>query len=810
MALRSRIVLKRLLIGAGVLAALFLIVGAGGALWLRGQLRASLPILDGEHTLNGLQADVQIERDRLGVPRLNAANRLDLARATGFLHAQDRFFQMDLMRRKAAGELAAAFGPVALPSDRAVRVHRFRDRARRVLLSADPRLKSLIQAYAEGVNAGLDALDAPPPEYLALRARPRLWEPEDCLLVLFAMYLDLQQSNHRRESMLGVMHDTLPEALVEFLVPPGTEWDAPIVGGRLPEPPMPGPDIVDLRVQRNAAAAGHKGPPRGAEDEFAVPLGSNNWAVSGTHAAGAGALLANDIHLGLGLPNIWYRASFMWNGAQGEELRSTGITLPGVPAMVAGSNGNLAWGFTNSYVDCSDLVILEVDAEDEELYATPDGPRRFERAQEIIDVKNGEPETLEVTETIWGPVVGHDHVGRPRALRWVAHDVEAVNLELLDLEDAQDVDQALDVATRCGIPAQNFVVADRTGRIAWTVIGVFPRRVGCSGRVPASWADGGCRWEGWLSAEEYPRVVDPPSGRIWTANNRVADPVTLRHVGDAGYDLGARAGQIRDDLFALDVATPADFLEIQLDDRALFLERWRAFLLELLTPQALAADPRREELRQLIDQDWSGRAVPESVGYRLVRAYRLFLAEQVFDAITAPCREADEQFRYQAVARWEGPLWKLAQHRPAHLLDPEYSDWSEQLLAAVDRTLEYFEDDAGTPLEQRTWGSRNTVRIQHPLSLAVPHLSRWLDIPPQALPGDSNMPRVQSVRFGASERMIVAPGNETEGLFHMPGGQSGHPLSPYYRAGHAAWARGEPTPFLPGEPVHRLTLRPAH
>jgi penicillin amidase len=798
-----------LLLGAGVLVALVVIIAAAGGLWLRGQLRASLPLLDGELALPGLQDEVRIERDDLGVPRIVATDRLDLARAAGFLHGQERFFQMDLMRRKAAGELAEAFGSVAVSSDRAVRVHRFRSRARRSLASADPRLAALVRAYSEGVNSGLEALDAAPPEYLALRSTPRPWDAEDCLLVLFAMYLDLQDYNRRRESMLGVMHDTLPDALVEFLVPPGTEWDAPIVGERLTVPPVPGPDIVDLRTRDELARNTQGAVPLDDEFELPVALGSNSWAVAGAHVAGKGALLANDIHLGLGLPNIWYRASFVWTDGQGQEHRVTGITLPGVPALIAGSNENLAWGYTNAYGDFSDLVILDADPDTDERYATPGGPRRFERTKEVIEVRDGEPEVLEVVETIWGPVVDRDHRGRARALRWVAHDDVATNLGLLDLETARDVDEGIEIATRSGIPAQNLVLADRDGRIGWTVIGVHPRRVGCSGRVPESWNRNRCRWEGWLSPADYPRVVDPSSGRIWTANNRVADLATLGQVGDGGYNLGARAKQIRDSLYALNAATPADFLAIQLDDRALFLERWRGLLLRLLTPDALAADPRRGELRRLIEQDWSGRADADSVGYRLVRAYRLFLAEQVFDAITAPCTAADERFRYQNVAQWEGPLWKLVEEQPANLLPEDFRDWGAQLLAVVDRTLDYFGEDSETPLALRTWGSRNTVRIQHPLSLAVPQLARWLDLPPQPLPGDSNMPRVQAVRFGASVRMVVAPGREAEGLMHMPGGSSGHPLSPYYRAGHEAWVRGKPIPFLPGEPVHSVTLLPA-
>ena len=187
--------------------------------------------------------------------------------------------------------------------------------------------------------------------------------------------------------------------------------------------------------------------------------------------------------------------------------------------------------------------------------------------------------------------------------------------------------------------------------------------------------------------------------------------------------------------------------------------------------------------------------------------FRLFLADQVLGSITAACGDADQQFQVRWLTQSEGPLWRLVTERPLHLLDPRFENWEQQLLAAVDAVLDRFAEDEGA-LELRTWGERNTVAIRHPISLAVPALARWLDVPAQSLPGAGKMPRVQGPGFGASMRMAVSPGREESGYFHMPGGQSGHPLSPYYRKGHEAWAGGEPTPFLPGPTVHLLTLVP--
>jgi len=789
----------------------------GTAGWSVAKMRGSLPQLDGVRRLGGLVAEVRVERDGVGVPSVHATCRADAARVLGFLHAQDRFFQMDVLRRRAAGELAELVGPMALPVDRQARLHRLRAVAHSAFAAAPPRDRDLLEAYGAGVNDGLAALAAAPPEYLALSCPPRPWLPEDSLLCVLAMFLDLHDDAAALESLRGAIHEILAPDVAAFLLPAGSPWDAPVAGGALPLAPLPDSAVVDLRrapppplaVRHDADAADEPWAPTGGR-RGEVVIGSNNWAVAGTHTANGGALLAGDMHLRLGVPGIWYRAALHWRDGdepgEGVARSVVGVTLPGTPAVVAGSNGRVAWAFTNTEGDWADLVVVEADPEDPGRYRTPDGPRPFGRETETIVVRGAADDVLEIETTVWGPVLDRDHRGRKRVLRWTAHDPTAVNLRLLDFETVADVDDAVRLAPHVGVPAQNLVCADAAGRIAWTIIGRIPKRRGWDGSLPVSWADGTCGWDGWLAADDYPRLVDPPSGRLWSANARVADADGARLVGDEGQDLGARQGQIRDRLLGLDGATAADMLALQLDDRALFLGRWQALLLDLLTPDRIATMRQRAEARTLVGA-WGGRATVDSVGYRIVRAFRSTVARRALGAITAPVEAADARGDYLAIfRRWEAPLWQLVSARPPHLLDPRYRTWDDLLLAALDETLDALGESG--PLEARTWGEWNTSRIRHPLSAAVPALADWLDMPAEPLPGDAHMPRVQAPQAGASQRMVVSPGREAEGFFHMPAGQSGHPLSPHYGDGHEAWVRGEPTPFLPGPTRSTLVLRP--
>jgi penicillin amidase len=377
------------------------------------------------------------------------------------------------------------------------------------------------------------------------------------------------------------------------------------------------------------------------------------------------------------------------------------------------------------------------------------------------------------------------------------------------MELASSLDEAQATAPQVGIPHQNYVVADSTGRVGWTIIGRIPHRFGYDGSVPVSWADGTRGWGGWLDGADQPRVTDPPLGRIWTANARVVGGDKLAKLGVGGYDLGARQRQIRDLLLALEKASEKDMLAVQLDDRALLLARWQKLLLDTLTPEALGGHALRAEARGFLES-WGGHAAVGSVGYRIARGFRDQVRGLVLDPLLAPARALDPKRLQPGTApnpRWEGPVWAILTVRPAHLLDPRFPGWDALLLAALDAALAEM-TEGGRPLAGRTWGERNTSLVRHPLSRAVPQLSSWLDMPRLQLPGDNHMPRFQSQENGASERFAVSPGREEQGYFHMPGGQSGHPLSPWYADGHAAWASGQPTPFLPGPAAHVLTLVP--
>lgn len=773
---------------------LFLLVLVVVVAWLG--LRASLPDLEGAVVVSGISDAVTIERDADGIPVITASNRVDLAFGTGFAHGQDRFFQMDLIRRQAAGELSELVGAAAVGVDKSYRFHRFRARAQAVFDSASDAERALMEAYAVGVNAGLASLDGRPFEYLVLGSEPRPWDARDSLLAVYAMYMQLNDARATKEMRRGLAHRILPAEVYAWMYPQGTSWDAPIMGEARAAAPIPSADVYSIRHIADTA------PP--ANEQGRYPLrGSNNWAVSGALTTNGRALVSNDMHLGHAVPNIWYQARLRIAG----ERDLAGVTLPGAPFVISGSNSNVAWGYTNSYGDWTDAVLLKPGAE-EGTYKTPEGDQAFRTIVEIINVNDGDPVKYAIRETIWGPVVdGIEYPDGEIAVSWIAHKPEGMNLRLLDLETVTSVAEALDVANTMSMPPQNFVTGDADGNIGWTIAGQIPRKSEFDPMLPADWStEHG--WQGWLDPSEYPRVMNPESGRIWTANARVTDAEALRIVGDGGYDLGARASQIRDGLFAKDTFTPEDMLAIQYDDRALFLSRWRDLLLDVIDAEAVAANPVLAEYRELVD-NWIPRAAPESVGYRLVRAFRLEVERRVFHALMAPAWATyGEDVRLRLSNQFEGPLWSVVTEQPLHLLPSDYQDWREFMLAAVEQNLAWFSGNFAGPLSARTWGEANTASIRHPLSRNIPVLGSYLDMPAEQLNGDLDMPKAQGPTFGASQRYAVYPGDEANSILHMPTSQNTHPLSEFFGRGHDDWVDGRANPFLPGDAVYSLTLTP--
>lgn len=784
------------------------------ATWLYSQIDSALPKLDGKQTIFGLSANATVERDQNGIVTIKAKNRLDTAVAMGFVHAQERFFQMDLLRRNSAGELASLFGEAAIEYDSDIRRHRFRERAMAIIKQLPKKDLTLLKAYTRGVNQGLKYLKAPPFEYLLLQQEPVEWQEEDSILTVLSMYIDLQYQDGKRERTLGLMHSVLSTEVFNFLNPKGSSWDAAIDGSQYPTPPLPtapwpsasSEAVANVKDTQMLTSSAIKLPDvlyrEKARQSEEFP-GSNNWAVAGKISATGSAIVANDMHLGIRVPNTWFRASFEYL-ENNKPIKVTGATLPGTPNIIVGSNGHIAWGFTNSYGDWSDVVVLETNA-DSSQYLTPDGYQAFEKRKQIIAVKGQDAVDITVMDTIWGPVIGKDSQGNLLAYRWIAHDKSAVNMAITDLEIANTVEQAFSVAARAGIPAQNLMIGDSQGNIGWTIMGPIPVRSKAFGEVPTSWASGDHQWLGLLPANEYPKVMNPENSRLWTANSRVIGGEMLAKVGNGGYALGARSSQIKQNLNAKNTFDEQALLDIALDDKANFLLRWQEFLLNnVLTDELITKHSGWQEAKDIISTNSLSASV-DSVAYRLVRNFRLNLRDQLFDIFNDNMTKLDEHYSFHTIRHQiETPLWQLVNQQPENFLWRGHDTWSALFEETLAITL--AEMTKSSSLADATWGKQNVSKIQHPLSRAVPFIGHWLDMPELELAGDSYMPRVQGRSFGASERMVVSPGHEERGIFHMPTSQSGHPWSPYYGAGHESWVKGEASSFLPGPSKYKLTL----
>ena len=754
-------------------------------------LHLSLPQYNGEQHAD-INSTARLERDGTGYLSVHAASRNDAAYALGFAHAQERFFQMDLLRRNAAGELAALFGERALQADKSLRQHRFRARSQQALNLLSDSERQLLSDYRRGVNAGLSALRLNPFEYLLLGQTPQPWQDEDAFLVIYSMYLDLQGKLGRDDYAMTVLKQTLPSAWYNFLQQHSPLWQAPLDGSSISATAMPDtpyPDVLrdtKLTCQR-------------CQLHDAANIGSNNFAIAGTLTQHGGAILADDMHLGIRVPGTWYKAQLNWR--DGDKLRQvTGLTLPGAPAVVVGSNGSIAWGFTNSTADWHDLVALQL-SDDGKRYLTADGWVGLEYQYETIKVAGKPDQTLELAQTRWGPVVRFGD-SPAYALRWVAYDEGAVNFTLMQLEQASNVEQALAIAPHSGIPVQNLLVADSQGQIGWSLIGPIPRRKLADFDTAQDWSNGEQGWFGYYDATQQPQLSN--TERLWTANARMIGGEAYQLIGNGGYDLGARGWQIQQGLNALQHADEQALHAIQLDNRALMLQRWRELLLQVLDSETVT-EHQLQSYRQYVVSGAS-HASTEDVGYSLVRAFR----QQALELQFAPLSAYLEQQGARSVDlkySLETPFWAMLQQQRSDTLPGQYSSWQQLLLAAVLQSKQQLEQQYGS-LDQSNWGSVNTASIRHPLSSAIPLLGDWLNMPATPLQGDSHMPRVQRPGFGQSQRMVVAPGHEDKGILTIPAGQSGHPLSPFYRADHPYWLNEVALPFLPGEKKYQLLLTP--
>lgn len=812
---------KKWLLRLTGLATFLLLAGAGWGYW---QLRGSLPILSGRLVSDRLNQDVVIERDATGVPTIQAGNRLDAAFGLGFLHSQERFFQMDLLRRVPAGRLAELLGPAPLENDKLMRRHRFQQVAEESWNRLPPLEQKLLTAYTDGVNLGLQKLGAAPLEYQILRQSPQPWRQEDCLLAMFSMLCQLQDHQGNFKLAHGRLQEKVPAEVFEFLCRAGGIDDAALDGSLIPEPAIPPAEIWSLReLGRQSGLSSNQDSNRSNPNLPEHPLfsnpagdlnrdlavGSNSFVVAGQLNGGGPALLGSDMHLGLRVPATWYRAVIISpplsseisapensstenpSGAEvSSKSRLVGVTLPGTPLMVSGSNGSIAWGFTNSYVDTGDVIELIADSG----LAEPPPIRHF---REEILYPGGKLD-FEYQWSPWGPVV-YQAGERLFAYNWIGHRGEAFDLGLVQLESVVSTEAGLQTASNLGMPHQNIVIADLLGNIGWTITGRLPARETAPTLTPIRSDTPERCWSNFLPSEQHPRQYNPPVGRIWTANNRLVGGESLELLGDGGYAIGHRARQIRQRLFEQQTFTEQNLLEIQLDDFGSFLAPWQEWFLE---GSRLAGNAQMNQWVENCDL----RARVDSVGYRILQQFRLTVLQELQGELERVLMT--DSFPGRLPGLREDVVKQLLSERPEHWLPARFDNWGEFLQQMVSETEQALLAASGK-LEQATWGSRNRVRIQHPMAAAIPWLAKTLNMPELELPGDGNVPRVQGPAFGASQRMVVAPGREAEGIYHQPGGQSGHPLSPYYRAGFEDWASGQPSPLLPGPTRYRLTLAAA-
>ncbi len=770
-------------------------------------LNASLIVMDGEVELDGLEDEVEIAFDEYGVPNIDAKNRNDAARALGYLHARERIFSMDMQRRFAAGELAEVIGGPGLRLDKKNRLYGFRGRAKADLAALSHSETSWLEAYCDGINFGINSLKVRPWELLILGVEIEPWRPEDSLLVGYAMYLNLQGKMPERERVRSVMKSYLSEEVYSFFTDNGSAWDSTIDGSQLPHLKIPGEMSFDyLKHHREDIAENGNTKFFHSFDSEQLTPGSNVWAISGKYTEDGAAMLANDMHLSLNVPNIWYRANISYKKGD-EKVNLYGATLPGMPLMVIGSNGSIAWGFTNSGVDTFDFIELELDPQNEERYLTKEGSEVFEFRNEIFKIKGKKDIAKTYKISRWGPVV-IDRMKTPFAMRWKALEGTGINLQLGGFEEIKTVEEALTISPKIEMPTLNLVLGDKQGSIAWSLIGPVMVRENYEGDVPVLSSEVEPLWNR-LEDSLYPKIVNPEKGYVWNANNRSMGKESYLKIFHGDTAIPARAHQIASRLSSLEYPVEErDLLDVQMDIEARFYFRWRDLLVETLLRERDSGDLRYSEMRKIVEA-WDGRADADSTGFLLVRDFRKIVFTHVYEHLMRVCFEKYPDFNPRHF-RSEEPLWKIVSEQPDYLCDPRFENWHEYLIFSVSDQLQIYSETYGVGFKfgDIKWGNVNISKISHPLSSSIPFIDKWIDMKNISLSGDGYVINVMRSKFGPSERMVVSPGNEGNGIFHMPAGQSGHPLSDYYRKGHDEWLQGIPIPLLGREKVHRLVLFP--
>jgi len=742
--------------------------------------QGSLPSLQGTKSFLQISSNVEISRDASGVPTIQSESRSDTAFALGYLHAQERFFQMDTMRRYAAGELSELFGISTLETDKTTRLFRLREQAKIALTDLTKSELLIINQYTLGVNQGLADLLVRPFEYLILLKNPLAWQKEDSLLIQYALFLYYQDVTASQERAVELLKSNLPKEWFNFLQPRGGIWDRPVSGESIkvqsPIPKTSWPEIIST------------GQPATTPKPLKVGERSSTVAVSSDLYATKGAAISTNIEFPLTMPNLWYRAE--WKTGN-KWIR--GITVPGMPQMNMGSNELIAWGMASSRGDWVDRIILETNPSGT-LYLTPEGWENFSIHKESIRVSRSEAAPLEIFETKWGPVIGKDSSGNLIAIKWSALEKNAANFQVLNLEYAKEIDQALTVASFSGMAQQDFLVADHKGNIGWTILGVIPDRNGYDGKTPTNWSSRVNYWEGTLDQNLYPSIRQRHSALV-AANNRLVSGSDLVKIGYGRYEVGERANGLISQLNNSSEMNEIQLIESHFKPRNLFYSRWLELLNEILNSTTDVNEDLKKKYLAIKNSNNSDQLS------QLASIFRENVIKNTTELYFNDFEVAFSDFnKYSAMQMVEYTTWQLMSNKPKHLLPTPWESWHALLLDLATVSIR----DYGSGVIQQT----NQNQIKHVMGGRFPSMDRLLSFP--LFDGHSAFSSYigPTENISSSLNFAVSPGNEKQGLISMPFSQSNHLLSPYYREPKKKHLNDEYFPFVSEEKIWKLSFSP--
>jgi len=789
-----------------------------------------LPQIDGSVALSGLQHEVTVERDRWGVPHIRAVSVEDLAEAQGYVMAQDRLWQMDLLRRVARGQLSEILGPGTLPIDKEFRTNGFARAAERDATLLDLESRKVMEAYARGVNQFIDQhKNNLPLEFSLLHYEPKPWQPSDTLAISGYMYRTLTDTWERELNRAKVTERagtdrakdlfSAEAAMDHFVVgdpkviDDGSERSArdsddeeddddmqadtvlkaslgTSYGGDLT--PESAPDITSALSQSVQELL------QQSKNEIRQGLGSNNWVVSGAHTATGKPLLANDTHLELSIPSIWYEIHLT---APGWNVK--GFTLPGAPMVIIGHNDRIAWGFTNNGADVQDLYVETFNPASPDEYRVKGSWAKAQLIDEVIHVKGQPDEQLKITVTRHGPIV-HREGDKACAMRWTATEPGALASSYNWLGKARNWKEFRDAMKRVWGPGQNAVYADVEGNIGYVMAARVPIRKKGHGEVPVPGDTDDYEWTGYIPFDHLPQALNPESGLIITANARVVGPNHKPYLTDR-WEEPYRTARIYDLLHDRHDLRPEDMLRVQTDTYSYP----HAFLADQLLAASKTVKPKDSRAQKLIDglKDWNGIADADSPEVSFLHATR----RAAIDLLLEPFLGNDASL-YQ----WRSTtfLQKLLTDRPAKWLPTAYKSYDELLAAAADVAVaKLTEQSKSARVEDWAWKRFNSLDMFHPIGQAG-LLKRFLSITDKPQSGTQYSVRAATKTHGPAMRFVGNPGNWDESILLIPAGQSGQPGSSHYSDQFSYWYEGKPifAPFSDAAEAtarkHTLTLKP--